>query len=202
MKNALMIVGAGGHGRVTADMAALCGYRTIEFLDDAENQPIPLAGKVNDYEKFTDTHDFIVAVGDNAVRERLTNELIAGGAELASLIHPSAVIGSGIHIGKGTVILANSVVNTGTFIGNGVILNTACSVDHDCVIGDFAHVSVGAHLAGTVIIGKRTMIAAGATVINSLSVCDDCLIGAGTVVIRPISTPGTYVGVPARFLHG
>lgn len=202
MKDAIMIVGAGGHGRVTADVAALCGYTAIGFLDDAENTSVPLAGKVSDYRKFIDTHCFIVAIGDNSVREKITRELIDGGAEIATLIHPTAVIGSRVRIGKGTVIMANSVVNTGTSIGKGVILNTCCSVDHDCKIGDFSHVSVGAHLAGTVILGNRTMIATGASVINNVSVCDNCLIGAGSVVIKSVSAPGTYVGVPARFLHG
>ena len=31
--NRLIIVGAGGHGKVAADIAYLCGYKDIVFLD-------------------------------------------------------------------------------------------------------------------------------------------------------------------------
>lgn len=30
----LTIIGASGHGRVVADIAVLCGYEEVEFLDD------------------------------------------------------------------------------------------------------------------------------------------------------------------------
>ena len=33
---------------------------------------------------------------------------------------------------------------------------------------------------------------------NNLSVCDDCLVGSGAAVVRNISEPGTYIGIPAR----
>ena len=34
--NRLVIIGAGGHARVVADIARLCGYKDIIFLDDAD----------------------------------------------------------------------------------------------------------------------------------------------------------------------
>ena len=32
----LTIIGASGHGKVVAEIAALCGYHAIDFLDDDE----------------------------------------------------------------------------------------------------------------------------------------------------------------------
>lgn len=193
----LVIIGAGGHGRVVADIARLNGYEDSIFLDDAD---VPLAsGRVSDYVKYTDA-DFIVAIGSNHIRAKMQRILVGNDCKVVTLIHPNAVIGSDVKVGAGTVVMAGAVVNTGARIGDGVILNTCCSVDHDCVIEDYCHVSVGAHLAGSVTVGKKAFVCAGATVINNVEICDECVIGAGAVVVKNIEKSGTYVGVPAKAL--
>jgi len=196
----IIIIGAGGHGRVVADLAKLCGYTGVLFLDDnirPDNSNI-VVGKVVDYDKFICNSDFIVAIGNNSVREKLQIELTKRGAKLPILIHPNSTVANGVVIGAGTVIMAGAVINTGATIGDGCIINTCCSVDHDCCVGDYSHVSVGAHIAGTVKIGDRCFVGAGATVINNMDICSDCTIGAGAVVTKSINEQGTYVGVPAR----
>jgi sugar O-acyltransferase (sialic acid O-acetyltransferase NeuD family) len=198
----LVILGAGGHGRVAADAARCRGeFDSIIFLDDSGEACAPgyrVAGKLSDFLTYCHDSAFFVAMGDNRLRKRLTQQLEAHGCTLATIVHPAAVIGAHVHIGAGTVVMAGAVVNPGAAIGQGVILNTACSVDHDCRIGDFSHISVGAHLAGTVSVGSGTLIGVGASVINNVSICGGCTIGAGAVVVRSIETPGTYVGVPAK----
>ena len=202
MKNKLLIIGAGGHGRVIADIAERMGrYEAVAFLDDAvpaEQLPHPYMGSCADAEHFLNDYDFIVAIGNGSVRKQLMEDLAAMGADMATVIAPETVIGAQVQIGEGTVIMPGVIVNTGTRIGRGVILNTASSVDHDCVVEDYCHVAVGAHLCGTVRVGKQTWIGAGATVINNVNICDECLIGAGAVVVKNIVEADTYVGVPAR----
>ena len=197
----LLIIGAGGHGRVVADVARLCGYIEVSFLDDSygtDAAACNVVDKVCAANKYYCTHDFFVAIGKSEIRERIMNEIKSDGGILATLVHPSAVIGSNVEIGCGSVVMAGVVINAGAVIGDGVIINTSSSVDHDCRIGNYVHVSVGAHLAGTVKVGKRTMIGAGATVINNIDICEDCMVGAGAVVVRNIKNSGTYIGVPSR----
>lgn len=192
----LIIIGAGGHGKVVRDIARLCGYTQVFFLDDAD---IPgIAGAVSDYQNYLDVADFFVAIGNNGIREKISQNILADGGELVTLIHPNAVIAENVTIGKGTVVMAGAVVNTDAVIGDGVILNTCSSTDHDCIIQDFSHIAVGAHLCGTVKVGSKTMIGAGATVINNVDICDECTVGAGAVVVKTIEEKGIYVGVPAR----
>lgn len=201
MKKNLIVIGAGGHGRVVADIALQCGgYESISFLDDAEHPHLPILGKVQDAARYLSDYEFIVAVGNNRVRERLMIDLEKQGADLATLVHPNAVVGSRVNIGAGTVVMAGAVINTGAAIGKGSIINTCSSVDHDCLVEDFCHISVGAHLAGTVRVGKATFVGAGATVINNITICSDCVIGAGAVVVKDIEQTGTYIGVPATLL--
>lgn len=196
----IVIIGASGHGKVVADIAKRNGYEEILFLDDAEGRSCcgayPVVGKCCDITRYTG--DFVVAIGNADIRQKLTNRLEQLGRNLVTLVHPNAVIGEHVEIGKGTVIMAGAVVNPFAHIGNGCIINTCASVDHDCIIRDFAHISVGAHVAGTCEIGERTWIGAGATVSNNISICSDCMIGAGAVVIRNIEKSGTYIGIPAE----
>ncbi len=198
----LIIVGAGGHGKVVADVAAKSGkYTKISFLDDGtrtECLGIPVIGKLNDAEEYVNTAEFFVAIGNADFRYRIICNLVNIGAQIATLIHPTAVIGYDVTIGGGTVVMAGAVINPSAHIGEGCIINTASSVDHDCKIGNYSHVSVGAHVAGEVEVGVATWIGAGATVSNKISICSRCMIGAGAVVVKDITEPGTYVGVPAQ----
>ena len=192
----LIIIGASGHGKVVADIAVRNGYEEIVFLDDNDDVKgcagFPVIGKCSLAKKMKE--EKIVAIGNAKVREHIQDEI----DNLATLIHPEAVISRRVQIGEGSVIMAGAVVNSDAVIGKGCIINTGASVDHDCVIEDFVHISVGAHVAGTCKIGKRTWIGAGAVVSNNINVCRDCMIGAGATVVGNIDKTGTYVGTPAR----
>lgn len=200
MRN-LNIIGAGGHGKVAADIAIACGYEKITFLDKnkCSNTCMGFPVVEDDLSKAGyEEDDFFVAVGNAKVRERIFRELEERGLTVVTLIHPAAVLGSDVTIGKGSVIMAGVVINADTAIGEGCIINTGSSVDHDNVLADFVHVSVGAHLAGTVKVGKAAWIGAGATVSNNINICEDAMVGAGAVVVKDITEPGTFVGVPAK----
>lgn len=205
MKN-LIIIGAGGHSRVIADIAQKLGkYKTISFLDDGdakETMGLPIVGKTSDVEKYIDTADVFVAIGNSKGRGDFIDRLLAMGANVPTLIHPSAIIGACVEIGVGTAIMAGAVVNPCSKIGKGVILNTCSSIDHDCIIGDYCHIAVGVHVAGTVILDDRVFLGAGATIINNIKICADCVIAAGAVVIKDIMETGTYIGVPAKKNEG
>lgn len=198
----LIIIGAGGHGRVIADIAQRLGaYKTISFLDDCEAKEamgLPIIGNTSDIEKYVHTADIFVAIGNSSVRGEFIERLLAIGANVPTLVHPNAVIGACVEIGVGTAVMAGAVINPCSKLGKGVILNTCSSIDHDCTIGDYCHIAVGVHVAGTVSLGDKVWLGAGATIKNNVSICADCVIGAGAVVVKDVMEVGTYVGVPAK----
>ena len=207
----LLIAGASGHGKVIADIAVkLKQYEKILFLDDDrsihEIMGFPVIHTIMSDKKlfaqwFGDLDiEVVIAIGNSQIRMRKQQMFEEAGIQIATLIHPSAVIGQDVTIGAGTVIMANAVVNSASRIGKGCIINTAASVDHDNQIEDYVHVSVGSHLAGTVFVGRHTWIGAGAVVSNNLKLCEECTIGAGAVVVKDILQKGIYIGVPARLM--
>ena len=198
----LYIAGCSGHGKVVADIALRSEkYENIYFLEDQPDSTgymgIPVVGVCRSDQIGADD-EVIVAIGDAYIREQLLNWYEEKNIKIPTLIHPRAVIGFDVEIGRGTVIMAGTVINPAVRIGRGVILNTGASVDHDNEIGDYAHISVGAHLAGSVKIGKGTWIGAGAVVSNNIEICHGVMVGAGAVVVKDIFVPGIYIGVPAR----
>ena len=202
MNKGLIIIGAGGHGRVIADIAQLNGYEEILFLDDdikkKRNGQYQVAGTTEDIDRYRQDYDFIVGTGDNAIRKKISDILEDKMIIQPVLVHPSAVIDKTVCVQAGTVIMANAVINADAAAGKGCIINTAATVDHDCVLEDYVHISPGAHMAGGVHIGEGTWIGTGASIINNLRITSHCIIGAGSTVIRDIEKPGTYVGVPSE----
>lgn len=201
MSKQIAIIGASGHGKVVADIAAKNGYDEIIFLDDNKVGQkcgrFVVTGMSKDMINYKD-FDFIVAIGNAEIRQKIFGELEFKQLHICTLIHPNAVVAEDVSIGTGTVVMAGSVINSGTKIGKSCIINTCSSVDHDCRIGDFVHIAVGSHVAGTVEVGNRTWIGAGTVIINNIKIICDCMIGAGSVVVKNINEAGTYIGVPAR----
>lgn len=199
MKNRLIIVGAGGHGKVIADNAIRNGYTDINFVDDHRIEPcmgFPVLGKCSDLAALNDGQtDFVIGIGNNTVREIIAKQ---HQINWVCLVHPSAQIASHVSIGVGTVVMAGAVVNACAVVGKHCIINTGAIVEHDNRIEDFVHISPKAALGGTVSIGQKTHVGIGSVVKNNVDICEDCIIGAGAVVVKNITNPGTYVGIPAR----
>ena len=204
MKN-IAIMGASGQSKVIAEIALENGYDNIVFVDLNPTIDMlgeyPVADEDTDLDNYIDEkYDFIVGIGDAKIRRKVQEKLLSKGANVVSLVHPSAVVAYDATIGQGTVVMAGAVINPGTKIGDGCVINTGSTEDHDNTIGEYVHISVGAHTAGTVAIGDNTWLGIGAVVSNNLSICADCVIGAGAVVVKNIIKVGTYVGVTANII--
>lgn len=203
--NNLLIIGAGGHGKVVADAALESGlWDGIVFLDDAwpekqHNGHWTIYGKVEQLEIWQAQYRHaVVAIGHNQLRLELQSKLIAAGFEMATIIHPSAQVSRFAKIGAGSVVCANAVISVDAEVGVAAIINTAATVDHDCRLGGGVHLAPGVHLGGGVVVGDSSLIAIGAAVRNYLVIGSDVTIGAGAVVVRDIKDGVTAVGVPAR----
>lgn len=204
MPKDIIIIGAGGHAKVIADIIYKYGDNLIGFLDDnlsLQGKKIYLDKKVigttKDIDKYKE-HYFVIGIGNNSIRKKINNE---NNLKLYTAIHPSAIIAQDVKIGTGSVIMAGVVINPGTVIGKNCIINTCSSLDHDNLLEDYVHISPGAHLAGTVSVKEGTWICTGATIINNITIAQNNIIGAGSVVIKDINEENsTYVGVPVKML--
>lgn len=197
----LLILGAGGHGRVVADAAQCQGGWT--HLDATDRDPGRCAGHLLPgvplrpiESALAEAGPVHVAIGDNTFRRREAQA--AGEHRLATVLHPHSSVSSHAHLGPGCFVAARAVVGPQARLEAGVIINHGAVVDHDTVVGAYTHVAPGACLGGGVVLGAGVLVGTGAVVLPGVRVCDGAVIGAGAVVTCDITQAGTHVGVPAR----
>jgi len=195
----MYLFGASGHAKVIVDMLTSQGIKVKAFFDEDESKKhlwnIPVVGKTETFKD--DGTDCIISIGKNDTRKRVSEKVIAN---FGKAIHATAVLGSNVQIGAGTVVMPRAVINADSILGAHVIVNTACSVDHDCRLDDFVHIAPNAGVCGGVEIGEGTLIGAGATVIPLVKIGKWCVIGAGAVVTKNIPDYTVVVGNPAKII--
>lgn len=201
----IVILGAGGHAGVIADLIeAAMGWNClgggISFLDDripsgAMVYGYPVEGKIADCMKYPAGTEFIIGIGDNRLRSEIAARY---DLNYITLIHPGAVIGGNVRLGKGTVVMAGAVVGCGTHIGGHCIINTGATVDHACILGDFVHISPGAHLGGEVRVGDGSWLGIGSCVRNGIEIGEGITVGVGGAVVKDIKKKGIYTGIPVK----
>ncbi|MEG0661953.1 MAG: acetyltransferase, partial [Anaerovoracaceae bacterium] len=129
MDKSVVILGAGGHGKVIADIVLKNGDKVIGFLDDQQKEKsllgMPILGKVSKISEFPKDIEFILAIGSNETRKFLAEKYRV---KWYTGVHPSAQIGLGAIVGEGTVIMANAVINPAAIIGKHCIINTGAVV--------------------------------------------------------------------------
>jgi sugar O-acyltransferase (sialic acid O-acetyltransferase NeuD family) len=203
----ILIVGAGGQGRIAADILLAGreehGYIPAGFVDDRRELTgsrvlgLPVLGTLDQIR--VEPHDaIVVAIGDNAARQRLLLELLAAGERIATIRHPFSSVANGAEIGDGCMISAGAVITPDARIGRGVLVNTGASIDHETVIEEFAHVGPGSVVGGKASIGTRVLLGTHSTVMTGCRVGADAVIGAGALVHRDIPPNVVAIGVPAR----
>lgn len=179
----LLLVGAGGFGRVVLEHAT--AIYDCAFLDDGDAtivDGVPVIGKTAEMASFYSEYKrLLVTIGNNKLRERLYKEAATIGFTFPNIIQPSAYVSPHAHIGSGCVILNNAVVQNNAKCGDGCILNPGVELHHDSTIGSYCLVYTNSVVRSLTSVGNRVWIGSTATVSTSAIVPDDAIIGDGEV---------------------
>lgn len=203
MKNkVLALLGAGGHGKVCADVAHELGWEVV-FYDDAfpkltECLCWDVVGNYEDFVNDCERYDgLFVAIGNNKVRAEVLQNVRKLGVQVVSLVSIKANVSARADIGQGVLVNAGATINVGSSLADGVIVNTGANVDHDGELNFCCHVSPGANLAGNVRIGAQAWIGIGSAIIQNIQIGENTVVGAGSVIIRDVDKNLVVAGVPA-----
>ncbi len=201
----LIIIGAGGHGKVVADVARRRKqWSNISFLDDRFPEldsvlNFPVIGRLESLNKIKSKNiDVVVAIGDNQARLMWVKRINKMCLNLVNIIDPSAVISESAHIGAGTVVFPNAVINADASLGLANIINTSAQVEHDCMLSDGVHLSPGGKLGGNVTLGLCCWIGIGVSVKQGIHIGANTIVGVGAAVVDDLPDNIIAVGVPAK----
>jgi sugar O-acyltransferase (sialic acid O-acetyltransferase NeuD family) len=206
----LILVGAGGFGRElinwSNDAAAATGALPITgFVDDSAhaldkfNYGLEYHGTIGAYQPQPGDR-LVIAIGDPLHKKRIAGELMARGAQFATLVHPSAVVARSAVLGVGTVICPQAVISADATLGDFVAVNALSGVGHDVVVGDYSTLSAHVDLTGWVTVGESCFFGTGARVLPKVVIGKDARIGAGATVFRDVPAGAVMFTAPARKL--
>lgn len=211
LRQKIVIIGTSGHALVITDIIERQGqFEIAAYLDnintDKHGTLLGTAPIVGGLDRISDLQEqgvkvAFVAIGDCRARFKIACQLKESGFELATLVHPGAIVARDAILAEGTVVMAGAVINPAAIIADNCIINTCSSVDHECSIGSGSHISPGAHLAGRVRVGEQTWIGIGTVVKEKISIGSHSIVGAGSVVIKDIPDKVIAFGAPCRVMR-
>ena len=79
MSDSVILIGGGGHSKVVIDCIQSSGGQVVGILDDGiavgtSVLGVPVLGKIEDYKKYLQ-HQFLITIGNNSIRRRISQEL-------------------------------------------------------------------------------------------------------------------------------
>lgn len=218
MAEGIIVIGAGGFGRETLDVIEAINiaaqdsvWDVIGVVDDGpaeiqverlRDREIRLLGGIDaNRELFACTH-YVVGIGAPSVRVRTAEKVEAWGARPATLVHPSAVVGTRVAIAGGSVVCGGVQISTNVRLGRHVHINPGAIIGHDSTLDDYVSVNPGAIISGEVSVGREVLVGAGACILQGLSIGAGATIGAAACVTRSVPEIVTAKGIPARWETG
>jgi sugar O-acyltransferase (sialic acid O-acetyltransferase NeuD family) len=208
----LVVVGASGFGRETLDVVAAhnaarpdAEFKVLGVLDDGPSEDnlarlvlrsVPYLGGIDAFVGGHEPIAYLLAIGAPVVRERLVAQFDAAGWRAASVVHPSATVGSMTAWAEGLVVCGGARVSTNVRLGRHVHINPNATIGHDSVLDSFVSINPAAIISGDVHVRSRTLIGAGAIVLQGLSIGADTTVGAGAVVTKAVPDGVVVKGVP------
>ncbi len=198
MTKKVIIVGAGENGYVIVNILKR-KYSIAGFLDDRKRGK-HILGKINQFSKYKKSHLFFVNIGNNKVRKNIYLLMKSAGAKFVNAIHVLSFVEKTAKIGENVFIGAMTYINVNASIGDNSFINNGCIIEHDNEISAHTHVAPGVITGGRVVIGTGSFIGLGSRINDHTKIGNNVTIGSGSVVIGPIASNTTAVGIPAHII--
>jgi len=208
--NNIIIIGAGGFGREVAWLVKRINqtkptWNLLGFIDDCEEfhgstiDGYHVIGGMDLLHEYKNSAMVVCAIGTSQTRKEIVNKL--DGFRFATLIDPSVIISDKVKIGEGSIICAGSILTVNIELGNHTIINLDCTVGHDAHLHNYVTLYPSVNISGNTVLGDCVEMGTGSQIIQGIKINNNTIVGAGAVVVKDITEPGTYAGVPAKKLH-
>ena len=151
---------------------------------------VPIVGRVERaFALFADqaVDAAVICVGTSiAPRVRLRKLCEEAGLPLANVIDPTARITTGVRMGAGNIICANTHFGVGTVIGSNNLISAHNSFDHHSELGSDITTGPGCVTSGLVKIGDRCRFGMGVFLEPRVSIGAGSQVSSGAVIVSSV----------------
>lgn len=198
---AVVIYGAGGHGKSLIDLVrSMSTYRIIGIVDDSVEVGTSIMGVsvLGGGEVLPDLHkkgvrlaiNAVGGIGNVSVRVKVFRRILEAGFSCPAVLHPTAFVEASAELAAGVQVFPHAYVGSEAWVGFGSIVNTGAIISHDCSLGSHVNISPGAILAGEVKVGDGALIGMGVTVNLGAKVGAGARVGNGATVKSDVPANG------------
>jgi sugar O-acyltransferase (sialic acid O-acetyltransferase NeuD family) len=207
----LLLVGAGGFSREAAEAvralnAVAPTWKLLGYLDDDPAKQGAMISGLRVLDRIEAVADYpdaqlLLCPGrpDNYVARCLLAERLALDDErYATVVHPTATVGTTCGVGAGSVLLAHVDLTADVVLGRHVVVMPQVVLTHDVRVDDYATLASGVRVGGACQIGRGAYIGSGACLREGIEVGEWAMVGMGSVVTADVAAERLWYGVPAR----
>ena len=195
----IVVIGAGTTGIVIADIIMeshnfkLAGFvgtpkEEVKFRRSSEDLQAPFLGDhsiLKDLRK-GDIIGFVVAIGDNATREKVYYEAITAGLIPITIVSNSAIINPSVVLGKGVVVGPGVILSHKVTVGDNVIIEAGVIVEVKSVIGDHCYLYPGSVICRGCTVDRNVALGVRAVIEPGCKIGKNNKVPAGKVVNKDI----------------
>ena len=211
MAKPLVMIGAGGHAAVLAELLLAQGKELIAVVSPdsiKDNSPLVALKKIDNDNDVVDIYsphevDLVNGVGSipgNNTRSKVFDYFKEQGYHFPAVVSSGAMLSKYLKLEEGVQVMLGAIVQTNATIKKNTIINTGAIIEHDCTIGENNHIAPGAALSGGVTTENNVHIGTGAVVIQGIRIQKHAVIGAGTTIARNVSTEQKLIPARSRVL--
>ena len=198
----VVVLGGGGHASVLIDCLKRLGANILGITDPHKVKGqlvlgIKVLGSDNELESYSPREIGLAnGLGITEIsngRSNLCRQMRVAGFSFVTVVDPTAIVLSEVHLGEGVQVLSRAVIQSRTKIGRDSIVNTGALIDHECLIGEDCHICPGVNMAGEVRVGTGTIIGIGTTVKERITIGENSIIGAASVIHKDLPSNVRFV---------
>ncbi|WP_269542322.1 acetyltransferase [Cerasicoccus fimbriatus] len=141
---------------------------------------------------------FHIAIGDNAVRQRIAEQLTAAGLVPATLVSPRAEVATDASIGAGSFIGHFVSIAPEAVVGAHALINVSAVVGHEAQVQDFAQLCPGVVVTGQCQVGQGAFLGSNAVLHPGVKIGDWARVSANTFAAMDVEPGVTLATMPGR----
>jgi sugar O-acyltransferase (sialic acid O-acetyltransferase NeuD family) len=212
LRKRLVIAGAGSFGREVWQWSKHIAQKnkcwdSVVFINDIDTTEkiiesqinCPIISNIDDYLPL-ENDVVICAIGSPEGKLNIVKRLKKKNVTFTNIIHPTAIIGSGVRLGLGIVLCPYAVVSVNAQLGDHVAVNICSTIGHDSKIGEGTIISAHCDITGFCEIDDGVFLGSGARLLPNSKIGTFATVGAGCVVLKEVEPYKTVAGIPARYI--